>query len=487
LFRAWVLTVVACGGSEDVAIAPDSGAAPPEPVEHAACVEFGAQGMLVPAHLEGTLAGADVASPASCLVMNAPFGAESAGPDRVIPLRGLRAGTSYVVKLTSASDLQFYVTTGCATPAGPGADQCLLFEDSSLDSIEVGRFVAGGSSAYVVVDYFASHTPPSPSFTLDVYEEECEDAGQCGGGTPACSDGRCVECVSSFDCADADEPRCEVASHTCTAGDTCGYGDDGADPSDDGPSGARVLVLDTTGRASAAGTMCASLVPLGPRLASEADFVAFDVTTLGETWDFQLGWSGGRDLDFEVLDGTGALLGMSFWEHPERGRLTYLPVGRYYVRVSEFASSPDPAPVSYTLLAQRTLGAACTSAADCASEFRNQIFRGRCDAGACVRIDGGGAIGEGGACDSQSDCGLALHCPSFFFMADADTRETCSASCGDDSDCLPGFACTTYLANNFCVAKCTSDAQCPTAPTSPPETGPWFRLSCDVPSGHCLP
>jgi hypothetical protein len=47
--------------------------------------------------------------------------------------------------------------------------------------------------------------------------------------------------------------------------------------------------------------------------------------------------------------------------------------------------------------------------------------------------------------------------------------------------------CTTYLTDNFCVQKCTTDAQCPTAIDTQPQIGPWSRLSCDLPSGRCLP
>jgi len=274
-----------------------------------------------------------------------------------------------------------------------------------------------------------------------------------------------------------------LLTHTCQAGvDACDT-DDAAEPDDDGPSGALVLVLDGTGHASAAGNICSSPT-------TEADFIAFDVTSLGDTWDFQLAWSGSRDLDLQIFDARGTPLAMSFWEQPERARLTFLPLGRYFVKIDELASAGQSAAVSYTLLAHRTPGAACTEPADCAGEFRNQLYRGFCDAGACVSIEGNGGVSEGGACDSQSDCGLALSCPSFFFVSGADTRDTCSRSCGDDTDCAPlgsDFVCTSYLANNFCFRKCTADDQCPTAPGSPPASGPWYRLTCELSTGHCLP
>ncbi len=480
-----LLGASACGHEEEVRIAPDSEPEPqPDaPVSYPACDEFATQGVIVPVHFEGTLAGADVVSPTECAITNAPFGADSAGPDRVIPLRGLRPGTAYVIKLTSASDLQFYVTTGCATPSGPGADQCLLFEDESLDETELGRFIAGGSTAYVVVDFYASHEPDSNSFTLDVYEEQCREADQCGAATPACSEGRCVECVSSFDCHDAAASSCDAVSHTCAAGANTCYGDDASEPADDGPAGARVLVLDGANRGSVTGSMCASPT-------TEDDFIAFDVTSLGDTWDFQLAWTGTKNLDLRLFDARGTLLGMSLWEHPERVRLTYLPLGRYFVRVTEQSSTADPTAIAYSLTAIRSPGTPCTAAADCAGEFRNQVYRGSCEAGACVAIQGDGAFPEGTACDSQSDCGGALHCPSFFFVESPDTRNTCARGCGTDDDCAPlgaGVVCTSYLANNFCVAKCTDDAQCPTAPSSVPQSGPWFRLSCDLPTGRCLP
>jgi hypothetical protein len=220
--------------------------------------------------------------------------------------------------------------------------------------------------------------------------------------------------------------------------------------------------------------------------ASEADFIAFDVQSVGEVWDLALAWTGTHDLDLELYDASGNIIGLSYWEQPESARLTYLAVGRYYARVSEYSSSADATPVSYTLSAHRTLGAGCTTSADCAAEYRNQVYRGTCQAGACVSIEGAGAVPEGGACDSGSDCAPNLSCPSFLFVADSDTREVCAPGCSADAECGPGV-CTTYLVDNFCVQKCTTDAQCPTVISRAPNTGPWFRLTCDVATGHCLP
>lgn len=489
VLRALVATVgllAACGGGSPAA--PDATGTPDAPGPDApetfpACAEFSSAGVSVPAHVVGTLGNADVESPSTCGVVDAPFGIESAGPDRVVVLNNLTIGMPYVVHLVSTSDLAFYVVTGCSTPTGPGADQCQLFEDATSGDEEVGRFVAGGTTAYVVIDYYASSPPPSLAFVLDVYPEQCRDGGPiCGGATPVCYEGQCVGCQTSFDCTSAAAPVCGTGQ-MCVAGSSGCLSDGTDEPGNDGPAGATQIAVDGTGHAAVAGKVCSN-----PR--TEADFFSFDVTSVGETWQFQLGWLGGRDLDLHAFDATGKELGMSFWEQPEQITLTYLPVGRYYLRVREFVSTPDPVPVSYTLAAQRTLGAGCASSHDCATEYRNQLLRARCDAGACVPIEGNGAVPEGGACDSQSDCSLALHCPSFFFVSDGDTRETCSRSCGDDTDCAPlgaGYVCTTYFSNNFCVEKCTEDAHCPTSPTSAPTTGPWRRLTCNVPTGRCVP
>jgi len=463
--------LAACGDGARLEPEQPDAAMPDSMPVYPACAEFGAPTTTVPAHISSTIAGADVESP-MCTTSDAPYGAESKGPDRVVPLTGLRAGRPYVVKLQSSSDLAFYVTTGCSTPQGPAADQCLVFEDASLGGTELGRFVATSTIMFVVVDFYASQAPQSMDFTLDVYEEECRDDAQCGGATPACSDGVCVECTSSFDCGTSARPRCEATTNTCMAGvDQCTV-DDAAEPLDDGPAGARVLVPGV----AATGSVCSK-----PR--TEADFFAFDVTTLGETWDFSLAWTGSLDLDLELFDGSGASLGLSFWEQPERARLTYLPIGRYYARVREFSTDADG--VAYTLTAQRTTGSPCTSAADCASEYRNQIYRGSCTAGACVKIDGAGAVAEGGACDSQADCATSLSCPSFFFVANADTRATCARGCANDLQCDAGFVCTTYFANNFCVRGCTSDAQCPTSVANAPVSGPWYQLRCNTSTGRC--
>lgn len=476
---AVLLAACGDGGGSHGVDAPPADAPEDTPPAYPACHEFTSSGQQVPVHATGTLDGADLESPASCDTVDAPYGIESAGPDSVVRVDGLAPGTPYVVRLTSAADLAFYVVTGCSTPEGPAASECMLFEDATAARTETGTFTASGPTAYVVIDDYQSHAPSDGSWTIDVYAQACTTNAQCGGATPVCDGGRCVQCETSFDCTDAAAPRCDTTTDTCTPGMDACLTDDSGEPANDGPAGAAVLVPDAGGTATQNGLICSEP-------SSEADYAAFDVTSLGDVWDLDLAWSGTHDLDLEVFDAAGTVYGVSFWEQPETVRLTYLPLGRYYVRVREFQG--DASGVPYTLTAHRTAGAGCTTSADCAAEYRNQIFRGSCEAGACVAIDGGGAVAQDGACDSVSDCATGLACSSFYFVANADTRDVCEPGCSSDTECAPGYVCTTYLQQNFCVQQCTADAQCPTSLDTQPTSGqPWYQLTCDVATGRCLP
>lgn len=482
LIGALALLVGACGG--DNLTPPDAGqpdAGPDAAPLFPACREFDRSGASLPLHMTGTLAASDVQSP-QCAEVDAPYGIESAGPDSVIPLDNLVPGKAYIVRLRSPADLGFYVATGCSSIVGPTAAECSLFVDAlGAGGDEVGRFVATASREYIVVDYYASATPSNQTFMLDVYAEDCTASTGCDGATPVCYQGRCVECADSFDCGDASLPRCDSAANACAAGvDTCTTSD-ASEPGDDGPAGAYQFVPDGAGDASTTSAICSA-----PR--EEVDTYAFAVTSVGEVWDITLTWSGTRDLDLEVYDSAGAQLALSYWAQPEAIRLTYLPVGTYYIQVSDFGQTATA--IDYSIAVHRGTGAGCTTASDCASEYANQLYRGDCDAGACIAIAGDHAVASGGACDSVADCATGLSCPSFYFTSGADTRAVCSPTCSGDSDCTgigPDYVCTTFLIQNLCVQKCTTDDQCPVDIDSQPSAGPWDRLHCQVSTGKCMP
>jgi hypothetical protein len=473
-----IVAIAACTASP-APIAPDAPAMAPAPGDGGApltaCGAFEAEGVPVPMHVTGTLAGnSTVQSPSTCAVTNAPYGTESAGPDQVVLVDGLVPGTSYVVRLSSDDDLLFYVATGCAGGAGPTTEQCLLFQDATTSGAEVGTFVAPGPSVYVIVDTYASLPPTGGQFALDVYAQGCTTNADCTASDPVCTSGACVQCATSFDCTDPSAPQC--SDNTCVSGSSGCTSDDPAEPGDDGPAGATVLT---------SGTPVDAHVCSKP--STEGDFYAFDVTDAGDTWDLTLAWSGTRDLDLELYSATGELYGLSYWQQPEHVQLTYLAPGRYYAFVREYSPGPDSVPQPYTIAATRTPGAPCQTSRDCAAAFENQLYRGSCTAGSCVDLQGSGSVGAGGACDRQSDCAAGLDCPSFFFTEDADTRDVCEPTCTSDAQCRAGFVCTTYLQQNFCALRCTDDLDCPVVTGTQPTSGPWARLSCQVATGRCLP
>jgi hypothetical protein len=463
----------------DAGVDADDG---PDAIEGAACSASITTAEL-PLTYQGDLAGAgaDLDSPLSCDVVDAPFGVSSAGADMVVALDDLVVGTEYVVRLSSPDDLGFYVVTGCSVDGDPGASECLLFVDAQtpeIESPELGRFVAAASTVYVVVDYYEAGEPVDGAFTLEVYAAECEDEGECGGDTPHCRDGRCVGCSSDFDCDDPDLPVCDEPTHACVPGENQCIADDGDENEDDGPVGAPQLIpgIDATG------AICNA--PEGER-----DWMRFRVDQPGEHWLVILDWSDAVDLDLEIYDAGGRLMGMSFYEQPEAVELSYLPAGDYYVAIDSYALSNPTLARPYVVSALRATGDACTGADDCALEYRNQIFRGACVAGACQRIEGNGQLDEGDRCDSVSDCAAGTACSSFYFTADADTRMACGRFCDSHADCAPLGAdhiCATWVETPFCVQRCEIDDHCAALPWAGfPPSGPWYRYQCNVTTGVC--
>jgi hypothetical protein len=479
-----MLSIAAACSDQDPA-APDAGAPVADGGPPLACRELGTPAYRVtglPSRIAGDLdgAGADLESPPSCAEIDAPFGAISAGADQVIEVTGLATGVEYQVRLESSADLAFYVVTGCSSDRGPTDAECLLFVDASSDNVEVGRFLAPDTRAYIVVDFFSSRDLQSTGFSVDVYPSGCDTDDDCGGTTPTCIDHRCVGCATSFDCKDPTAPVCDTASHACGPGTgTCPGDDAGRENRDDGPAGATALPVPL---GVATGSIC--------NTDDEHDYFRFDVTSPGELWQVTLAWIADEDLQLEAYDADGQLVGKSLHELPEQMLLTHLPVGRYYLAVTWRDPPASAAPVLYSIAALGVPGDVCRSDSDCADAYRNQAHRGHCDDGACVRIDGDGEVAVGGACDSQSDCDDDGECPSFLFTADADQRSVCGLHCRSDDDCDamgPGHVCTTYLPQNFCVQRCSRDDHCPVlADTAAPDNEPWARYACQESTGRCL-
>lgn len=455
------------------------------------CVEFAAPSHTItsyPGAFSGDLGvtGADIAIDA-CADELAPFGVETPGPDDVVELVNLTPGTEYAVRLLSGDDLGFYVVTNCSADPGPTIDECLVYVDETTKGDEAGTFTApDGGMAYLVVDHYRAEVPNDGSFSVEVYPVECEQSDACGGSEGHCINFECVECENDFDCTDGGMPICDSITNACTVGYSECVGDDGKqfEHHDDGPAGA----TDITPTSGDENTIVANICNAPYE---ERDFYSFTVGQPGESYSITLDWTDDVDLDLAVYSDSGELWGLSFHDKPEPVALTYLPVGTYFIGIDFFANGPVETASSYTLSVSRDTGSTCSSPADCAAEYRNQVYRGDCDAGACVAIEGDGQLPLAAACDSTTDCNAGDDelCSSFYFAADADARSVCTPSCSTDAQCEAtmgkGYVCTTYLIENFCVQECTMDEHCPALLTLTPTNPPWARLECEVATGKC--
>jgi hypothetical protein len=306
------------------------------------------------------------------------------GQDAAVKLTGLVAGDAYKVTLTAADDLSVYVITSCdGTTMMPGAGGCLAFSDLGLSGDdEVIGFVAPASGdAWLVVDTFSdTQTGFTGDFSVTVDPADCVTDAQCSDPTPSCSDFECVECADDFAC-DSATPVCDPAAHTCGAGASSCTADDARDTgtSDDGPANAFTLVLPSAGTPTVA-TAAICNVP-----ATEADWYVFTLT--GDTdLGFDLTGTIGVDVNFEVYDGTHALIGTLNAIGDEHVRAT-LPADTYYIKVTQATPAATMAATAYTLT---LLTPDCDTNFDCTVDGASVcIASGTCGAGpsACLADD----------------------------------------------------------------------------------------------------
>jgi hypothetical protein len=318
---------------------------------------------------------------------------------------------------------------------------------------------------------------------------ECKVSADCAGSPngKACDNlGKCVVCTSDFDCADPTAPACvedaDTGALSCGAFKQCA-GDDASEDADDGPSGATELLPSGDTNTIKDHKICDTP-------AEESDYYKFTAAD-GDNVELSVTWADtAADIDIFVTDAAGRLAGLNFYQTPATVKLTYLPKGTYFVKVSRYGgASATTATAPYDISINRTAGNKCAAAADCAAEFTFQTFRGSCNAatGACEFINGKGEVGDGGHCDAADDCksGSCSYTP---FMKGADKAALCTTPCSADSSCkdpsLP--LCTSVFTENHCTAKCTTNLDCPADLNSLPEgDASWAYLVCDAATGNC--
>jgi hypothetical protein len=285
------------------------------------------------------------------------------------------------------------------------------------------------------------------------------------------------ECDTNFDCLTAALPVCGPALVCEGPGNLCST-DDLNEPND-GPADATPL----TSATQVTGLICNTP-------AAERDYYSITVVD-GDSLDVNLSYVDATnvDIDFAVFSADGTLHGASFWLNPEIVNLTFLPAGTYFIEVRH-SGGATAVSHAYDLTATVTATAGCTTTADCAAVFSTQIYRGSCQGaaelnpGACVAIEGAGALALGGLCDSGDDCTSGL-CSNLIFQSGADSS-VCTIACVADTTCTgahgPGFSCTIPFTNNKCHPDCAGDLDCGAVTNfNPPDVGqPWDYLTCNV-------
>ncbi|MEZ4404675.1 MAG: PPC domain-containing protein [Kofleriaceae bacterium] len=357
------LAAAACGGGGD-----DTPATPDAAVTIDAAIDSPMAGACsapietvttYPATIAGDTTGAgnhSMVAEAACADTRGDFG--SASDDQSIHLTNLVAGKTYLLELTTTADLSMYVATTCDA-AGPAAGACLLHVDATTAN-ERGEFVAPASGTVeVIIDGYQAGE--AGAYSLAVTQAECTMDAECGGATPLCVDFACAQCGSSFDCTTPGAPVCD-ATGTCVAGGGTCTGDTVGE-NDNGPAAARPLAYPTAGMpATSMAAVCGT--PNGN------DWYKVVAPGMGAV-SVAVTWTATADLDFAVLDATGASVGSGLSTNPndESKLITFPAAGTYYIRVVQYvpgSGTPSDMLVPYTItlaLPECTTSFDCTNAA----------------------------------------------------------------------------------------------------------------------------
>ena len=394
--------------------------------------------------------------------VDAPYGIESAGPDSVVRARRPRRRARRTsCRLASASGPRVLRRDRLLDATGPARERV-----QAVRRRDVGR--RGGRPVRRERHDARtwSSTTTSRTAAATRRSRSTSIAEQCTRARSAAARRRCVATASASSARRASTartprpPRCDTATNTCIAGmDTCPT-DDTGEPANDGPAGAPAIVLAAGGTASTGAICSIADAPRRTTSRSTSTRARRHMGRLARVERHARSRSRG-------VRRQGTPLGCSFWEQPEHVRLTYLPVGRYYARGHRVLVRRADA-VDRRLHADgaaRPRAPAARAAADCAAEYRNQIFRGDCDAGACVSIEGNGAVPEGGACDSVSDCGSRAVVPELLLRRERRHARRVRAQLHRRRRLRAARHRATCArrtcSNNFCVQKCTADAPVP--------------------------
>lgn len=163
-----------------------------------------------------------------------------------------------------------------------------------------------------------------------------------------------------------------------------------------------------------------------------------------------VGFMGRGDMDVYILGEDGRTYGQGTTpeNNPEQAVASYLPAGRYFVRVNQFPAEQGQEELTYTL--SLNAGPVDCRAAEVDPCGEVQPLRVVCDpdSGACADFAGNGEVALGGTCDSNDDCnGDAELC--WTFQGAQDGRNICTTFCQsrDGCDQVPGTQCVAIRRN----------------------------------------
>ena len=175
------------------------------------------------------------------------------------------------------------------------------------------------------------------------------------------------------------------------------------------------------------------------------DWFSFEVAEDGTELTASVSFDEGTDIDVYIFDAAGNTVGAGTDgdANPERAEAPYLSAGTYAVRVNQFPGQRDR--VTEYSLSISTEPQACTVEGE---ECLDVVpLRTICDeeSGACVQLEGDGAIELGEVCDSADDCTEdAEFC--WVFEPASEGNNICTHRCAGQVDCddVPDTSCMSF-------------------------------------------
>ena len=269
---------------------------------------------------------------------------------------------------------------------------------------------------------WSTTTPPMPQRTSrsrsTSMPSNARATPQCSAaGTPACFEGQCVGCVTSFDCPQPPRRPCAARTTPVASGSMRARATRSTSRATTARPARPRSSSTTSARARSPARSARTHAPRPTSSPSRSPRSARPGTSSSP------GSAAATSISRSTMPPARSS-GMSFWEQPERIRLTYLPLGRYLrpgprVRgdrqrdgagLHPHRPARRSAPACHGARGLRHRRTATRSSAATASPARASRSR------AAARSS------RAGRATAESDCGPASQCPSFFFVADGDTR-----------------------------------------------------------------